>query len=186
MTKFCQLILVVLFMFRADGAVAQQMCEQEMSTASAKHNVPIAVLYAVALTESGKGGRLNPFALNIDGVSIIETTEKAARVKFDNARAGGARFIDVGCMQVNHHFHGHEFASIDAMFNPRLNVDYGARFLRRLKEQEGTWTRAVGRYNAGQGNAVAQKKYVCRVIAALASSGFGQWTAEARRFCMGG
>ena len=57
--------------------------------------------------------------------------------------------IDIGCMQINHHYHGAAFASLAAMFDPALNIDYAARFLRDLKARERTWTMAVARYNAG-------------------------------------
>jgi soluble lytic murein transglycosylase-like protein len=42
---------------------------------------------------------------------------------------------------------------------------------------------AVARYHAGPDNDAAQKKYVCRVIANMVATGFGEWTGEARAFC---
>ena len=42
---------------------------------------------------------------------------------------------------------------------------------------------AVARYHAGPNNDPAQKKYVCRVIANMVATGFGQWTPEASAFC---
>jgi len=76
-----------------------------------------------------------------------------------------------------------EDAVDEDMLDPSKNVDYAARFLQQLKAREGSWTLAVARYHAGPHNDPAQKKYVCRVIANLAASGFGAWTADARAFC---
>ena len=103
--------------------------------------------------------------------------------QFEKARAAGAKLIDVGCMQINHHFHGAKFASVEELLDPAKNVDYAARFLRELKAREGSWTMAVARYHAGPNNSPAQKKYVCRVVANMAATGFGEWTPEARAFC---
>ena len=91
--------------------------------------------------------------------------------------------IDIGCMQINHHYHGANFRSLEAMFDPAQNIDYAARFLHDLKEREKTWTMAVARYNAGPDNDPAQKRYVCGVLAKMVGSGFGQWTPKARAFC---
>ena len=91
--------------------------------------------------------------------------------------------IDVGCMQINHHYHSAHFASLAAMFDPALNIDYAARFLRELRQREQTWTMAVARYNAGPNNDPAQKRYVCAVITRMVASGFGAWTESARNFC---
>ena len=69
------------------------------------------------------------------------------------------------------------------MFDPAKNVDYAARFLKELKQREGSWTMAVARYNAGPHNQPAQKRYVCHIVGYLVSSGFGAWTDKARALC---
>src|SRR6185437_7267099 len=51
----------------SDSAV----CESEMTRAARKYDVPLGVLYAVALTETGNRGSLHPFALNIEGASYF-------------------------------------------------------------------------------------------------------------------
>ena len=55
-------------------------------------------------------------------------------------------------MQINHRWHGAHFASLEAMFDPHLNVAYAARFLKELRAREASWTLAVARYNAGPDN----------------------------------
>ena len=103
--------------------------------------------------------------------------------RFAAAKTQGARLIDVGCMQINVHFHGGHLGSLAEMFDPAQNVDYAANFLKTLRAQEGNWTLAVARYNAGPGNPAAERTYVCAVIRSMIASGFGRWTANARALC---
>jgi soluble lytic murein transglycosylase-like protein len=154
-----------------------------MLRAAAENAVPVAVLYAVALTETGQKGGLHAYAMNIEGRPAFNPTLAEAMREFAAAKARGAKLIDIGCMQVNHHFHGKRFASVEDMFDPRRNVDYAAKFLRDLHTSERSWTSAVARYHAGPNNAPAQRTYVCAVIGNMVASGFGAWTPESRGFC---
>ncbi|WP_156967763.1 transglycosylase SLT domain-containing protein [Methylosinus sp. PW1] len=163
--------------------ISSNICEREMIRASNENAVPLAVLYAVALTETGQKGALNAFAMNVEGRAVFSADFHEAMMRFLAAKRSGAVLIDIGCMQVNHHYHGARFASVEAMFDPRANVDYAARFLKDLHKREGTWTSAVARYHAGPKNAPAQKSYVCAVIANMIASGFGAWTDASRDFC---
>ena len=154
-----------------------------MVGASARHGIPLPVLYSVALTETGAQGRLNPFDIDVDGRSISANSLSEAVAQVEGAQARGAKFIDVGCMQINIHFHGSHFASLAQMFDPARNVDYAAGYLRRLRDQLGTWTLAVARYNAGPANQVAQVRYVCSVVRSLVASGFGRRTPGSDALC---
>jgi soluble lytic murein transglycosylase-like protein len=121
--------------------------------------------------------------MNIEGRPYFAASLADALRRYDEATAGGAKMIDIGCMQINHYFHGEKFASVEAMFDPHQNVDYAARFLKALRAQEGSWTLAVARYHAGPNNNPAQKQYVCTVITNMVATGFGSWTPEAKAFC---
>jgi soluble lytic murein transglycosylase-like protein len=158
-------------------------CEREMARAAAKHGVPMGMLYDVGLAETGRGDSLRPYALNIEGRAVYEIDKKEALFRFEEARRGGAKLIDLGCMQINHYYHAKQFQSVEEMLDPAKNVDYGARLLKDLRAREGSWTMAVARYHAGPDNNAAQKKYVCRVIANMVATGFGGWTEDARAFC---
>jgi hypothetical protein len=154
-----------------------------MSRAAREHSVPVAVLYAVALTETGQRGDLHAYAMNIHGRPAFNKSLDEALATFDAAKKQGEKLVDIGCMQINHYYHGRQFASVEQMFDPARNVDYAAKFLKSLQSKEGTWTAAVARYHAGPGNAPAQKTYVCAVIKNMVASGFGAWTNEAKGFC---
>lgn len=167
----------------AARAAAAQTCETHIAAAAQRYKIPLAVFYAVGLVETGGRNGLRPYTLNIDGRSSFNDTLAGGLEAFESARRGGARLIDIGCMQINYRWHGDRFASVTEMFDPGRNVDYAARFLNELKGREGTWTLAVARYNAGPNNNPAQKKYVCSVIGRMVKSGFGSWTDQARSFC---
>jgi soluble lytic murein transglycosylase-like protein len=167
---------------RADAEPAQ-VCEQEMIRAARAYEVPLAVLYAIGLTETGRRGSLHPYALNIEGPSFFPATLAEASSRLEAARKRGARLIDVGCMQIDYHYHAARFRSTEAMFDPRENVTYAARFLKQLRAREGSWTLAAARYHAGPTNNPAQKRYVCQVITNMIASGLGSWTPNARAFC---
>ncbi|WP_424363511.1 transglycosylase SLT domain-containing protein [Methylocystis parvus] len=161
----------------------ENICEAEMTRSSRENAVPVAVLYAVALTETGQRGALHAYAMNVHGRPAFNATREEALATFDAARRRGERLIDMGCMQINYRWHGRQFVSVEEMLDPARNVDYAARFLKSLRRSEGSWTAAVARYHAGPGNPPAQRAYVCAVIRNMVSSGFGAWTREADAFC---
>lgn len=168
---------------RSEAGSTQGMCERHILHSSKKFNVPVGILYAVGLTETGKKGSLHPFALNVEGRSYFASSKSEALRTFANAKARGADLIDVGCMQINHYWHKSAFSSVDEMFEPEKNVSYAAKFLQQLRRKEGSWTLAVARYHAGPDNDPAQKKYVCRVLANIVAAGFGKWSPTSRNFC---
>jgi soluble lytic murein transglycosylase-like protein len=168
---------------RSRPAAPDALCEREMIRAAERHGLPVSVLYAVGLTETGRRESLQLFAMNIEGKAHFAASLAEALSAFAAAKARGARLIDIGCMQINHHYHGTRFESVAAMFDPARNVEYAAVFLKQLRQREGSWTLAVARYHAGPHNDPAQKRYVCAVIANMAASGFGAWTPNARRLC---
>lgn len=164
-------------------ALAAGVCEREITRHARVHGVPAALLYAVALNESGRRGALEPLAMNIDGAAYFAPDLAAALRRFEAAKRGGARFIDIGCMQINQHFHGAAFLSVEAMFDPARNVGHAARFLSDLRRRHGSWTMALARYHAGPTNTPAHRRYLCGAITHLVRAGLGGWTPAARALC---
>jgi soluble lytic murein transglycosylase-like protein len=176
-------VSAVTFNLSAIASNEENICEREMARAATVYKVPLGILYAVGLTETGQKGSLQPYAMNIEGQPFFAANLQDAIRHFDEARRRGARLIDVGCMQINHHYHRNHFASLEDMFDPSRNVTYAAQFLQELRGQQGSWTLAAARYHAGPDKNVEQRKYVCTVIANMVATGFGAWTANARAFC---
>jgi soluble lytic murein transglycosylase-like protein len=154
-----------------------------MQRAAAANGIPLEILYSVALTETGRHGQLSPYDMNIDGRSVHSESLREALARFAAETHRGAKFIDIGCMQIDHHYHAAHFRSLAEMFDPERNVQYAANLLKLLEVEEGSWTMAVARYNAGPGNPRAQRAYVCAVIGNMVASGEGRWTPNARAFC---
>ena len=131
----------------------------------------------------GKKGSLHPYALNIEGTTVFTASEEAALAKFALARKQGKKLIDLGCMQVNHHYHGANFNTVSDMVDPLKNITYAAKLLKSLRESEGSWTAAVAKYHCSARKPAEQKRYICSVVANLVATGFGTWTPEARATC---
>ena len=102
-----------------------------MARAAQAEDIPLAVLYSVGLMETGQRGRLQPYAMNIDGTAVVSGNLPEALRAFQAGGAQrGAKFIDIGCMQINHRFHSSHFDLLEAMFDAHRNVAYAAHFLR--------------------------------------------------------
>lgn len=186
MATLQQTLLAAVFtssVFTLPALASTSICEAEILRAADRHGVPAGILYAVGLTETGRKGSLHAWSLNIEGRAVYARSLDDAVRTFDQARGRGVKLVDLGCMQINHHYHSNRFGSVREMLDPRRNVDYAARFLAELKGRHGSWAMAVARYHAGPDNDPAHKRYVCRVIANMVVTGFGKWTPQARTFC---
>ena len=56
--------------FTTAAVASTARCEAEILRAAVRHKVPVGVLYAVGLTETGRKGSLYAWALNIEGRAI--------------------------------------------------------------------------------------------------------------------
>jgi len=75
-------------------------------------------------------------------------TKEAAIAEVEELRARGVRNIDVGCMQVNLMYHPEAFADLEEAFEPAANVAYAAAFLKDLRDNKGSWAKAVAHYHS--------------------------------------
>jgi hypothetical protein len=79
-----------------------------MVRASHKHGVPLGMLYAVGLTETGRGDSLRPFALNVDGIrtsceGFIDSSPHAPSTDADGApNDDGMQWYDVTAQPLDH------------------------------------------------------------------------------------
>ena len=58
------------------------------------------------------------------------------------------RSVDIGLMQINWKFHGRHFDSIEQLFEPEINVNYGAKYLSKLIWRHGNLEQAVAFYHS--------------------------------------
>lgn len=131
-----------------------ELCESEIVNAEKKYGIPHRLLMAIGTVESGrsagktKGRRPWPWTICAAGKSFYCSTKSAAIATVKRLMARGLRNIDVGCMQVNLMHHSKAFKDLEEAFTPRNNVDYAAKFFTRLKQNNKTWTKAVGYYHS--------------------------------------
>ena len=137
---------------------------------AAEYAIPPQILYAVALTESGKhvdGQRIArpwPWTLNIRGQATFFARRRAAEQALHRALASGERLIDVGLMQINWHYHAGRLQSATLALEPYRNLRIAARLLIECQRVRGDWWAAVGCYHA-PGNAALAAAYQARVHA---------------------
>jgi hypothetical protein len=135
-----------------DSEAGAEICERAILEGARAEGVPEGVLHAISLTETGRptGGRLRPWpwAINREGQGFWFASREQAMAFAAESLAAGRRSFDVGCFQINYHWHGHNFPSLEAMFDPAVGAAYAARFLRSLHAERGDWSLAAGAYHS--------------------------------------
>lgn len=128
------------------------LCERAILNGARRGGVPPEVLYAVALTETGRksGGRIRPYpwAINREGQGYWFATREEALAFAEQSLRDGRKSFDVGCVQINYRWHGQAFPSLNDMFDPEWTATYAAQFLRTLYEERGDWSAAAGAYHS--------------------------------------
>ena len=101
------------------------------------------MLGSIAKLESGRpiaslrDIRAWPWTINADGTGLVPGQQSRGH-RLGSARhrtTGQHHFIDVGCMQVDLPMHPNAFRSLDEAFDPVINADYAARYLRSLHDE---------------------------------------------------
>ena len=153
--RLCVALLCLLVQAPAEastGADLSVICDQVAAEAARRTGVPVSVLKAISLTETGRkrGGAFRPWpwTVNMEGKGVWFETEDEARAYVYKEFKRGARSFDVGCFQINYKWHGKAFRSIEEMFDPLANALYAARFLTELYAEKGSWGKAAGAYHS--------------------------------------
>jgi len=128
------------------------LCETAAERASIESGVPLSVLRAISLNETGRKRNGDmvpwPWTVNMEGKGKWFDDQDQARAYVYKHYKTGARSFDVGCFQINFKWHGQEFSSIEEMFDPLANARYAAKFLKQLFEEMGDWNAAAGAYHS--------------------------------------
>jgi hypothetical protein len=137
--------------------------------------LPPGLLLAIGQVESGRvdvtTGEINPWpwATNNAGEGHYFSSAQEAVAWVVAAQALGNQSIDVGCFQVNLHYHPDAFASLADAFDPSANARYAANLLNRLHDQSGSWPLAIALYHSADPS--EGQRYGARVLAAWNSGG---------------
>jgi len=152
--KFSHLISVAFAALMPLSAQALvDVCEQHSVAAAQRHNVPPALLQAIARVESGRaqqgvGLRAWAWTANVAGQGHYFDTPQAVLTFLEGVLAQGQTSFDVGCMQLNYRWHGDQFQSLAQMLDPARNTDYAARYLADLYRETGDWDMATRYYHS--------------------------------------
>lgn len=161
MRSACTVLLLAI----ASGAVAAPQREvppPAYQLAAQRAGVPAAVLYAVALQESGTRlrGRLVPWpwTLNVAGkpYRYANRAEACAGLRQALKRTAAIR-IDAGLGQVNLGYHAQRYAQPCELLDPYRNLAIAAEILREQHTPGEDWLLAIGRYHRPAGGAPAAR-----------------------------
>lgn len=140
----------------SDSSNLRAACAAAIRAAERAQRLPVHLLRAVALAESGRwdDDRQASFAWpwtvtsGANGQFFRTKAEAIAAVRRLQAR--GVRNIDVGCLQINLRYHPDAFDDLEEAFDPDANAGYAAGLLRQLRTDYRSWASAVARYHSGR------------------------------------
>jgi hypothetical protein len=167
----------------------KDLCAAAVSAQEARSGIPKRLLTAISLVESSRWDAESgqsvawPWTVTAEGKGRFFPTKAAAIAAVRRLQAQGVSSIDVGCMQVNLHYHPQAFASLDEALDPDRNAAYGAKFLTDLKRDHGSWQRAVQHYHSATAERripYQQKVYAAWRMAAAAKDEPGAPSDAAR------
>lgn len=136
------------------NANVRGICSQYAAEQEAAKRIPPGLVHAVALAESGRWSERDkstkpwPWTVTSGQESFYLPSKEEAIVKVEELRASGRTNIDVGCMQINLHYHPDAFSSLNDAFDPNKNVAYGTKFLKNLRDQTRSWGKATAYYHS--------------------------------------
>lgn len=170
------ILAFLLLLLIAQGAAAQPMedahlaCDRAAAQAEHTWNLPAGLLAAIGTVESG---RIDPVALdrhawpwsiNADGAGYFSASKSEAVGLVRVLQARGARYIDVGCFQVDLFYHPDAFSSLEQAFDPDANAGAAARILVQGRFNATGWDQAVAAYHSA--SLLKGAWYLQRVLAA--------------------
>ncbi len=126
-------------------------CAEAINKIENKYNIPNKLLRAISLTESGRTIDKKfiawPWSVNVSGKSHY-FSDKASTLLFLQKKVKYQKNIDIGCMQINFKFHNEQFKDLNTMLDPINNIDWAAKYLKKLYKRHKSWNVAISRYHS--------------------------------------
>jgi hypothetical protein len=142
-----------------DTQYSSQQIASLISKAEKENQIPSGLLAAIAKLESNT----KAYALNINGNAVFNKSLEETSGLVKKKLAAGIKNIDLGVMQLNYRWHGDKFSNISQMLMPENNIKYAANLLKSLRNQHGTWHKAVKYYHSAKPE--HHRKYSRKVVA---------------------
>jgi hypothetical protein len=155
-----RIALVILIAWYTPAVAADVPVAYEI--AAHKARVPAALLYAIALQESGMrwSGRFVPWpwTLNVAGqpYRMLNRNEACRVLTRELARNARTR-IDVGLAGINVGYQGHRVSAPCQLFDPYRNLAVAAQILHEHSADGADWITVAGRYHRPAGGPHATK-----------------------------
>ncbi|MDF2366182.1 transglycosylase SLT domain-containing protein [Sneathiella sp.] len=131
-----------------------ETCGKAVAAAEQEYRLPKRLLTAVSLTESGHWHKEKqemiawPWTVYAEGRGRYLPSKEDAIKEVKTLKAKGVKNIDVGCMQVNLHYHPEAFEDLEAALDPKQNTQYAAKLLKSLREESRSWNIAIAHYHS--------------------------------------
>ncbi len=140
-----KILVVIIFSFSQNITFAQDLSEL-ITMVEKEHNIPSGLLKAIVEVESG----LKAYAVNVAGKAFIAKSQVDAVKIIRSYLKKGHTNIDIGLAQINWHWHGCNFSSINEMLTPKNNLKYAAKLLTDLYGKHGDWQKVVRLYHSAK------------------------------------
>lgn len=130
------------------------MCRLAIDEVENEFQIKKNLLKTIASVESGRwnrkrGERISwPWTVHANGKGYYFKTKTEAVNAVKSMQANGVKNIDVGCMQINLRYHGNNFNNLEEAFEPKNNVAYGAKFLKKLYKRNNNWEKTAMQYHS--------------------------------------
>ncbi len=131
-----------------------EVCERHIAEAETALDIPSQLLHAIGLVESGTWNEERarsvpwPWTIYAKKRGRRFASKADALAEIERLYDQGVRNIDIGCMQVNLHYHSHAFKNFEEMLDPANNVAYAALLLKKLYHDARSWSVAISRYHS--------------------------------------
>ena len=136
--------------------------------------MPNGLLRSIGQVETGN----RPWSVDRDGSGVSFASADDA-ISYVEQEATSARYVDVGCFQIDLAYHPDAFRSLAEAFDPVANAMAAGRYLLSLRRGTSSWPEAVGRYHSGQPD--PGRAYAARVYASLLAGPSGRGREESQR-----
>jgi len=129
-------------------------CDQAAAQAEQAWSLPPGLLAAIGTVESGRldtdglSRRAWPWSINADGAGYFASSKEEAIGVVRTLQARGARYIDVGCFQVDLFYHPEAFSSLEQAFDPGANARAAAHILTQARFAATAWDQAIAAYHS--------------------------------------
>ncbi len=130
------------------------LCAAAVKNVEGRLNIPAQLLSAISLAESGRWDAVRnssvswPWTIYAEGHAHYAPDKQSAIARVRKLMARGVRSIDVGCMQINLHYHPDAFDNLDQAFDPAANAAFAGALLLRLQNDHRSWSRAIAFYHS--------------------------------------